>query len=154
MKTKCCNTHLSEKEVLELLTENGISRTKIKTQILLTLAESKEPLSATAIHQEIGQDNCNISTVWRGLKQFHEKGIVSEVNLGEDFFRYELKSLSKDQHHHHHVRCRNCGAIRHLEECDISEIERKISKLGFKDLEHSLEFTGLCSKCGSKRQSR
>lgn len=148
MKTKCCETNLSEEEVQDILIEHGISRTKIKIQILLTLDEAAEPLSATAIHQKIGPQNCNISTVWRGLKQFHEKGIVSEVNLGEDFFRYELKNLSTEhQHHHHHVRCRVCGAIRHLDECDLSDIERKISKLGFNKLEHSLEFTGLCSKC-------
>ncbi len=151
MKNNCCDTHLTEDEIQDLLSGHGISRTKIKTQILLTLSKSKEPLSATAIHQLIGQENCNISTVWRGLKQFHERGIVSEVNLGEDFFRYELKNLGSNEHHHHHVRCRICGVIQHLEECDLSEIERKISKLGFNKLEHSLEFTGLCSKCSRKK---
>lgn len=148
MKAKCCDVHLSETEVQELLTEHKISRTKIKTQILLILSRSKEPLPATAIYQKIGPKNCDISSIWRGLKQFHEKGLVSEVNLGEDFFRYELKNPNEDRHHHHHhVRCRSCGEIKYLDRCDLEEFEKMIGKLGFKKLEHSLEFTGLCSRC-------
>lgn len=148
MKGKCCDTHLSEADAQSLLSENGISRTKIKTQILLVLSRSKKPLSATEIYEKIGPKTCDISTVWRGLKQFNEKGLVGEVNLGEGFFRYELRNPQDDHHHHHHhVRCRSCGDIRHLEECDLTAIEKYITKLGYKKLEHSLEFTGLCSKC-------
>jgi Fur family ferric uptake transcriptional regulator len=148
MKTKCCHTHLSDREAQDLLSQNGISRTKIKTSILLVLSKSKSPLSAPEIHQKIGQKSCDISSIWRTLKQFHEKGIAREVNLGEDFFRYELKHSQDEQdHHHHHVRCRACGDIKQLEECDLKIFEKKISKLGFKNMEHSLEFTGICSKC-------
>jgi Fur family ferric uptake transcriptional regulator len=148
MKTKCCDSHLSEEEAQDLLSQNGISRTKIKTSILLLLSKSKKPLSASEIYQKIGPKNCDISSIWRTLKQFQEKGITREFNLGEDFFRYELKDSHVEQdHHHHHVRCRDCGDIKQLEECDLSAFEKMFSKLGFKKMEHYLEFTGICSKC-------
>lgn len=147
MKTKCCDTHLSEDQAQSLLSENGISRTKIKTHILLLLSKNKRPLSATEIYQKIGANNCDISSVWRTLKKFHEKGLTREINLGEDFFRYELIDQTENHHHHHHVRCRDCGDIKYLEECDLSVFEKMISKLGFKNMEHYLEFTGICSKC-------
>jgi Fur family ferric uptake transcriptional regulator len=147
MKTKCCDHHLTESEVKALLSENGISRTKIKTQILLLLSRSKKPLSASEIYQKLGPKTCDISSIWRSLKQFHEKGLTSELNLGEDFCRYELKNPQDDHTHHHHVRCRDCGDIKQLEECDISALEKMVAKLGFKQTEHHLEFTGICSKC-------
>lgn len=148
MKTKCCDTHLSEEEVKRILSEKGISRTLIKTQVLLTLSKTKKPLSASELYQKIGEGNCDISSIWRTLKQFNEKSLIREINLGEDFYRYELKDLHDDHdHHHHHVRCRDCGDIKYLDECDISAFEKVISRLGFKKMEHSLEFTGICSKC-------
>jgi Fur family transcriptional regulator, ferric uptake regulator len=148
MKTKCCAIHLSEEQAQILLSERGISRTKIKTQILLLLSKSKAPLPASEIYQQLGANNCDISSVWRTLKQFNEKGLTREINLGEDFFRYELKDLTENHdHHHHHVRCRNCGDIKLLDKCDLSVFDKMISKLGFKKMEHYLEFTGICSKC-------
>jgi Fur family transcriptional regulator, ferric uptake regulator len=148
MKKDCCDTHLTENQAHLLLSEKGISRTKLKTQILLMLSKNKQPMSATEIYQKIGAKSCDISSVWRTLKQFHEKGLSREINLGEDFFRYELKDLSDDHdHHHHHVRCRDCGGIKNLEQCDLTAFEKMVSKLGFKKMEHYLEFTGICSKC-------
>lgn len=148
MKNNCCDSHLSEEVVQDLLSDNGISRTKIKTSILLLLSKSKKPLSANEVYKKIGPNSCDISSVWRSLKQFHEKGIIREINLGEDFFRYELINTQDDrEHHHHHVRCRSCGDIRQLENCDLSLFEKMVSRLGFRNLEHFLEFTGICSKC-------
>jgi len=86
---------------------------------------------------------------------FGQKGTAStfitrDFNIGEDFFRYEIKDSHDEQdhhHHHHHVRYRDCGDIKQLEECDLSAFEKMFLKLGFKKMEHYLEFTGICSKC-------
>lgn len=148
MSKKCCSKHISEDEVKIILSERGISRTKIKTKIIQLLSTSKKPFSASEIHQEIGPKSCNISTVFRALKKFNEKEIVREINLGEDFFRYELINPNEDHsHHHHHVRCRGCGDIKFLDKCDISIFEKSLRKMGFTKMEHYLEFTGICSKC-------
>jgi Fur family ferric uptake transcriptional regulator len=147
MKDKCCDTNISEKEAKELLAEHGISRTKIKTKILLLLSKAEKPISASELYKKFGQKNCDISTIFRALSQFKEKSLVNELNLGEDFFRYEISNITGHDHHHHHVRCRDCGDIKYLDKCDLSVFEKMISKLGFKNMEHYLEFTGICSKC-------
>lgn len=147
MKKKCCEHEIEPDEAKKLLTENGLNRTKIKVGTLVELSKSHTPLSVTELHQHLG-DSCDISTVFRTIGQFKEKGLVRELNLGEDFFRYEIAGQgSQRSHHHHHVRCRSCGEIKLIEKCDISIFEKLISKLGYKDMEHYLEFTGLCSKC-------
>jgi Fur family ferric uptake transcriptional regulator len=148
----CCEHKVSEDEAKKLLTANGLNRTKLKVGILRIIAEGPTPLSATEIFQKL-DDKCDISTVFRTVGQFKEKGLIRELNLGEDFFRYELIGLgkgTKSSHHHHHVRCRDCGEIKLIEKCDIGVFEKFISKLGYQEMEHYLEFTGICSINGIK----
>lgn len=149
MKKSCCEGHLSEEKAKELLALNGLNRTKTKTGILVVLSNSRTPISATEIHQQLGDASCDISTVFRTIGQFKEKGIIKELNLGEDFFRYEVGATDPEKlhHHHHHVRCRQCGEIKLIDKCDMSIFEKMIAKLGYQKMEHYLEFTGLCSKC-------
>jgi Fur family ferric uptake transcriptional regulator len=147
MKKTCCAHALTPRDAHELLALHGLNRTEIKTQILVQLSKSKKPLSASELHQKLGADSCNISSVFRSLTQFQEIGLVRELNLGEDFFRFELVNLEDSHHHHHHVRCRDCGDIKLIENCDLSNFEKMIAKMGFKQTEHTLEFTGVCGKC-------
>jgi len=149
----CCEHNVSEDEAKKLLTENGLNRTKVKVGILKIISSSKIPLSVTEISQKINV-KCDISTIFRTIAQFKEKGLIRELNLGEDFFRYELIGQGRGpskSHHHHHVRCRDCGEIKLIEKCDIGVFEKFISKLGYQDMEHYLEFTGICSKCAKQQ---
>ena len=146
MANKCCHSPLSEENAKDILSENGINKTKGKIQILQEISRSHKPLSVTEIHDKL-EERCDVSTVFRTITQFKEKNLIREVNLDEGFFRYEMASPEKDHHHHHHVRCRKCGDIKNIEKCDLAAFEKAIAKLGFKDMEHRLEFTGLCSKC-------
>ena len=150
MDKSCCHTHINEDEAKEILGENGLNRTKVKTKVLLEISKASKPISVAEIHQKFKNFNCDISTVFRTITQFKEKNIVQEVNLGEGFFRYEMINhdhKDHEHHHHHHVRCRNCGDIKLIEKCDISIFEKMISKLGYTQTEHRLEFIGLCPKC-------
>jgi Fur family transcriptional regulator, ferric uptake regulator len=147
MTKHSCHHSLSEAQAREVLNRSGLSRTKAKMGILITLSEASSPLSVAEIHKLLGGDaSCDVSTVFRSITQFKEKGIIRESNLGEDFFRYELIG-QEDHHHHHHVRCRDCGVIKPLPECDLSAFEKAILNLGFEKMEHHLEFTGICVKC-------
>lgn len=150
MKKKCCEHHhsIDSDKAKELLTNNGLNRTKIKVSSLVELSKASAPLSVAELHKELGDESCDVSTVFRTIAQFKEKGLVRELNLGEDFFRYEITGQGPHREHHHHfVRCRKCGEIKQIEKCDISIFEKFISKLGYSDMEHYLEFTGICSKC-------
>lgn len=149
MDKKCCHSPLSETLAKDMLTENGLNRTKVKIQVLQEISKADRPLSVPDIHSRL-KETCDVSTVFRTITQFKEKNLIQEVNLDEGFFRYEMASEDHHHHHHHHVRCRVCGDIQHLEECDLSAFEKAIAKLGFKNMEHRLEFTGLCSKCSKK----
>lgn len=146
MASKCCHSPLSEEKAKDILSENGINKTRGKIKILQEISRSKRPLSVTEIHSML-DESCDVSTIFRTITQFKEKNLIREVNLDEGFFRYEMSSGEENNHHHHHVRCRKCGDIRNIEKCDLEVFEKAITKLGFSEMEHRLEFTGLCSKC-------
>lgn len=146
MGNKCCHTPLSEDSAKEILSENGINKTKVKVQILKALSRSSHPLSVQELHGML-DEACDLSTVFRTITQFKEKNLIREVNLDEGFIRFEMGSTEVHAHHHHHVRCRKCGDIKNIEKCDLAAFEKAIAKLGFSQMEHRLEFTGLCAKC-------
>ncbi len=148
MDKNCCHGPLSEEQIKEILSRNGLNRTKVKIQILQEISKSHKPLSVVEIHALI-KEGCDVSTVFRTITQFKEKNLILEVNLEEGFFRYEMNSSNEthNNHHHHHVRCRTCGDIQNIEKCDLSAFEKAIAKLGFKKMEHRLEFSGICSRC-------
>lgn len=147
MTHHCCNQEISEQECKDLLSQHGINKTKSKVAILLKLSQSQDPLSAQQLHERL--ESCDLSTVFRTLSQFKEKNLVREVNLDEGFLRFQLILDPGQQHahHHHYVRCRQCGKISQIEDCDLSVFEKAISKLGYTQMEHKLEFSGLCSQC-------
>lgn len=147
MHKDCSHSPLSESNAMAMLSNNGLNRTRGKIKILQEISKSPRPLSVSEIHSLLNE-TCDLSTVFRTITQFKEKCIINEVNLGEGFFRYELAPYGHE--HHHHVRCRKCGDIKNIEHCDLVKFERAISKLGFKEMEHKLEFTAVCSKCSRK----
>lgn len=151
MDKKCCHEPLTEEQIREILTKNGLNRTKGKIQILQEISQSHKPLSVIEIHS-LMKESCDLSTIFRTITQFKEKNLITEVNLEEGFFRYEMAAspVPHRHHHHHHVRCRVCGDIKNIEKCDLGAFEKAITKLGFKDMEHRLEFSGVCSRCSKK----
>lgn len=149
MDKKCCHGLLNEDEIKEILTKNHLNRTKGKIQILRELSRSERPLAVTEIHA-LMKGSCDVSTIFRTITQFKEKNLIIEVNLEEGFFRYEINTSKDHHHHHHHIRCRNCGDIKNIENCDLGAFEKSIAKMGFKQMEHRLEFSGICSKCSKK----
>ena len=153
MEKHCCHSTLTEENCREILSQYGIHKTKSKISILMELSQSHEPMSAQQIFEKL--ESCDLSTVFRTLTQFKDKGIISEVNLNEGFLRYELtvddhQHKHDDHHHHHYVICRNCKKIAQIQGCDISIFEKAIASLGFTQMEHRLEFSGLCSKCSKE----
>lgn len=146
MSKHCCHSPLSEEKAKKILSDLGINRTQIKLSLIQELSLAHKPLSVNELYEKL-KVSCDLSTVFRSLTQFKEKGIVQEVNFEEGFHRYELTLNDDQEHHHHHVRCRICGDIQNIEKCDLSPFEKAIAKLGFKEMEHKLEFTGVCSRC-------
>ena len=145
MTKSCGHSELSDQAAGKILSEKGLKKTQGKIKILQQISLSHKPLSAQEIHSKL-KESCDVSTIFRTLTQFKEKSLIKEVNLDEGFLRYEM-GPSEESHHHHHVRCRKCGDIKNIEKCNMNSFNKAIMELGFSQMEHRLEFTGICSKC-------
>lgn len=123
--------------------------TPIRNALLNVLAQNKKPLTPQEILSGLEKKGikANKTTVYRQIESLLEYKILNEVNLADRSKRYELS----DEHgHHHHLVCLECGNIEDVElPEDLKKQEQLVwKKTKFKVLQHSLEFFGICKKCG------
>lgn len=136
----------SAQALLQDLQKKGYRLTNIRIAMTELLLQSKAPLSAQEVGILLQQRDtvANKTTIYRELTFLKEQGIVEEIQFGDGKVRYEVA-----RHHHHHLVCIRCGkATDVVLDHDFSGQQRRIEKKsGFKILNHSLEFFGLCGDC-------
>ncbi|MBP9751343.1 MAG: transcriptional repressor [Candidatus Moranbacteria bacterium] len=133
--------------VLGELSSRGVRMTRTREAILSLFSEAGAPLSVPRILESLEETGRrpNKTTVYRELEFLKGLGIVKELTLRNDLALYELSGP-----HHHHLVCVDCGTVRDIAVSDESLLreERRIErKEGFRVLEHSLEFFGICGNC-------
>jgi Fur family ferric uptake transcriptional regulator len=79
------------------------------------------------------------------MTAFLEQGLVMPCDFGDGLTRYEWNH----QHHahHHHIICQRCRKVEELEHCVVQELENLVSKRGYQQVSHRLEFYGICQDC-------
>ena len=142
----CCSSESPDRSasVVEILRQKGLRITEARRSMIRTLALSKVPLSADALHQKVGTENVDRVTVYRSLDAFELAGVVQRHPLEKG---RSLYALAATDHHHHHLVCRQCGKIERLSSCDTTAIEAAAKNRGYTQLTHVLEIYGLCPTC-------
>ncbi|MBI2414164.1 MAG: transcriptional repressor [Deltaproteobacteria bacterium] len=135
-------------EILAELSKGGFRITRARRSMIEVLLDSRLPLSAEGlIDALLGKKvPANKTTVYRELTFLKEMGIVQEIQfLHERVKRYEVVFGG----HHHHLICMGCKRVEDVElEGELEKYEREImNSRGFKVLNHTLEFMGLCEDC-------
>lgn len=126
-----------------ILTHNQLRLTQPRRKVFMTLHDSDEPLSASAIAKQCaGVDRVS---VYRTLELFTTLNIATVVPVGWKR-RYELTSPFKP--HHHHLSCTNCGALIDVHSGKLEQLVASIAaEYGFAATEHKFEVSGLCATC-------
>lgn len=135
---------MKESEIKDLIKASGLSVTKPREAILKLLTREHGPFSADEIFEKLPKGLCDKATLFRSLKQFKEKEILTSIRFDEDFARYEFNHPG---HHHHHIICKKCKKVTTLDHCFVKEIDEKIELMGFQQVEHRLEFFAICPSC-------
>jgi Fur family ferric uptake transcriptional regulator len=104
-------------------------------------------VSAQDLHTLIVKNGGQIAlaTVYTQLKKLAEGGEVDVVmtDRGESLYRRCVVDA-----HHHHLACRNCGAIVEVDTPELETWARDIAKrFDYTDLRHVLELNGVCPAC-------
>ncbi len=137
--------HSHEHDTEFVLRSTNLKVTPLRTAILELMDHAHAPLSADDMAERLKKISFDRATLFRTLKTFSEAKILSPVDLGEGFLRYERNC--DVHHHHHHIICNNCKEVETLPFCVPDEFLRYLKAKGYKELGHRLDFSGLCKKC-------
>ncbi len=133
-------------DILSEIRKRGHRLTRARTGIVKLLWKKKRPLTAIDIRELLErQDLCvNKTTIYRELGFLTQEKYIEEVWLNDGRKYYEYIS-----EHHHHLICIECRGVDDIVlETEFEKTEKHIQrKEGFKILNHSLEFFGVCAQC-------
>lgn len=141
---------------VELLSQAQHRMTRTRLLLLETIVKMKNPFSAADLVKSVNSvrvgrnqkksTSLDLVTVYRNLPIFEETGIICRSDFSEEMTRYVL-SHPGHAHHHHHIVCRNCQRVEAIDACLVEAQEKALAKLGFKEIRHKLEFSGICRAC-------
>ena len=137
----------TERKVVATLRQHGYKLTPQRRAVMRTIASSQGHLTPTALYEKVHQEYPNIGlvTIYRTLEILDKLGLICEVHAGGTCRSYLVRRPSE---HHHHLICSDCGAVVDFTNCDLGELEQRLSQeTGFEIESHLLEFLGRCQNC-------
>ena len=133
-------------DIIGKLGEQGYRLTPQRMMILSAIENSDNHISAEEIYAQVmaKYPHVNISTVYRTLELLKRLGLVTETDLGGGRVRYH----PADKGHHHHLVCRECGAVIDLDESVLFPVKSVLLRdyEFIADLRH-LAIMGRCVNC-------
>jgi Fur family ferric uptake transcriptional regulator len=135
------------------LRARGHRLTRVRKAVVGVFLKNSAPLSVPQVMaalKTLGVSS-DRTTVYREVEFLRQQDILGEVNLGTGIRCYEIRRHSRHDHlHHHHLMCVKCNGVEcvELQTCIETEERRILDKMNFKVLNHSLNFYGICARCG------
>lgn len=145
---------LTENKIAKLLRKGGYKITQQRRQVINAIVISNEHLTPKAIYERVHEQHPGIGrvTIYRTLDILTQLGLICEVHVEGSYHSYLLR---RPVGHHHHLICSNCGTVVDFTDCDLSELEHKLTqKTGFDIDGHLLEFSGHCPNCRAMGERR
>lgn len=143
---------MNNNEIKEELNQKGIKNTKAKSVLLQILKNSQAPKDVSSLYEECSQiTSVNLATVYRTLRQFHEKKLVQEFLANDGVIQYEY--IHHGSRFHPHFQCDTCQQVMCLGELNFDDAlyfsnmakQHKVNAI-------SITLTGTCEKCQTKAE--
>jgi Fur family peroxide stress response transcriptional regulator len=120
-----------------------------RERILEVLRQTRSHPTAKWLFHKVRKQFRNLSpgTVYRNLGILVKQGLVSRLDFGSGYDRFEAISLP-----HHHFICESCGLATDLALPVDPSLTRKLQKAtGYVATRHEIRLYGFCEKCIAKR---
>lgn len=144
---------LTANKIAGLLREHGHKLTPQRLTVIKVMTASEDHMTPDELYDKARRVNPAIGrvTVYRTLDVLNELGLLCRVH-GRNGCRSYL--VRKPVEHHHHLVCSSCGKVVDFTNCDLAEMEKKLSReSGFAIQGHLLEFYGVCRGCIASGQA-
>ncbi len=148
---------LGPRWLYEQVKTKGFRLTFPRQVILEILNKATHHMSADEIYFSLHKKypQIGLATVYRTLELLARLRLINKFDFGDGRFRYELRG--KEEDHHHHLICKECGKVIDYKEFVneetelIKKIEARLSKkYSFKIESHQLHFYGICKECNKE----
>lgn len=143
--------HKNFTRIEELCAKHGLRMTGQRRIISHVLSEAHDHPDVDAVYKRANAEDprISLSTVYRTLKLFEQKGILERHDFGRGRGQYEEASPS----HHDHLIDVETGRVIEFRNEDIEKLQEAIAReLGFKLVGHRLELYGVPLQ--AKKKSR
>ena len=131
----------------KLFTSQGIKNTKQRNIVFDILEQHNTPVSAEQVFQKLTDTEppINLSTVYRVLELFVNKGLVLKSNIiGTSSAGYKLNR----REHKHQLICLKCNKVVPINDCPLKKLEESMKEqTNFSITGHNLEIFGYCPNC-------
>lgn len=136
-------------DIVEKLRAQGVRLTIQRRMVIEALCEYGDHLTVQDIEGRLRDQGVEVNetTVYRILQWLKEKGIISQTDLGQSEFVYQLVGDVP----HHHLICLSCGAVIDVENRvmePLSEILRR--DYGFDPRIDHMAIFGRCKGCSGE----
>jgi Fur family ferric uptake transcriptional regulator len=136
---------------MPIIWPEGIKKTKQRDAVIKILEKAEAPVSALDIYAQIEKEGTSVwlSTIYRILELFCEKGVVLKTSVLDGEMAYY--ELSGDSHHHYAV-CVDCHKIVPIAGCPMADFKPKLQG-DFRVLGHRVEMYGYCRDCDKRNKA-
>lgn len=147
MKSESISPVMTAERAGKMLRAIGLRRTYSRINVLCCLSRQTTPVTQAEIVEELAVHGFDSSTIYRGLTELSEHGLVVRVNIGDRVWRYELRDQTSDgtmvEDHHPHAVCIKCGKVECLHSQNVSQLKQELPHWEIVD---SL-VRGICEEC-------
>jgi Fur family peroxide stress response transcriptional regulator len=127
-------------------------RSRQRDRILQVLRRTRTHPTAKWLFDRVKKHfpNLSLGTVYRNLGILEKQGLVSRLDFGSGFDRYEAAALP-----HHHFVCESCGRVTDLDLPVDASMTRRLEKAtGHAATRHEIRLYGFCEKCEASSHGR
>lgn len=143
------NGHQLPSRIERSCADLGLRMTGQRRMIARVLSDSPDHPDVDELFRRVSaiDPRVSLSTVYRTLKLFEEKGILARHDFGAGRGRYE----EAPREHHDHLIDVDTGSVIEFRNEEIERIQEKIAReLGFRLIGHKLELYGVPLKRNGK----
>ena len=142
-------TLLTPSEVTDILRRNKKKVTPQRLAVYAALADTTEHPTAETLYKELRADypTMSLATVYKSLDAFCEIGIVRELNVGEEAFRYDADISPQP-----HIRCMSCDRVADVPITALPALDKNVASVtGYRIVSQQMYFFGYCPECQKKK---
>lgn len=139
-------------ELTAILKAHHLKVTPQRLSIFKMLRNTRIHPSAETIYNSLREEHptMSLATVYKTLDSFVQHGLIQQLNLGEDSYRYDA-----DTSEHLHVQCIECKEVVDMPmPSHVVSLRGEVAaQSGYALTNERLYFYGVCPKCQEKNKT-